>query len=178
MIVKLYVLFAMTMLPITAYAGTHHHDKHTHSQKAHVHGISQIKLAIGESSIEIQFVSPANNIVGFEHIAKTNEEKTQVQHAKAILLKSNSLFRFHGTYCQPESSVVNVHALLESQASHKEVSAQYRFSCDSTELLNNIEFKLFEHFPIISKIDVQWISETNQGMSILSPSKNRHVVGD
>jgi hypothetical protein len=183
-LVKTTTLFTIAMISIMVSASPRHNNEYNEQQKAHIHGLSEISLSIGDNKIEIKFESPASNVVGFEHAAKTINEKKRVQYAKLSISKPLSLFRFNGTHCNLMSSVINGFALLEEQDqhnqenNHSEISAHYQFECSSTSELKNIEFQIFEPFPNISEIKVQWISETDQGMSTLNPSNNQLIIGE
>ena len=55
----------------------------------------------------------------------------------------------------------------ERNESHSEVSASYVYRCDNTEKLKSINVALFEHFSGLEKINVNWVTETQQGQVIL-----------
>ena len=61
-------------------------------QSAHVHGIATLNLAVESDELEIEFVSPAGNIVGFEHEAVTAAERRAIRDAIEQLRKGNELF--------------------------------------------------------------------------------------
>ena len=61
-------------------------------QSAHVHGIATLNLAMEGDELEIEFVSPAGNIVGFEHEAVTAAERRAILDAIEQLRKGNELF--------------------------------------------------------------------------------------
>ncbi len=61
-------------------------------QSAHVHGIATLNLAMEADELEIEFVSPAGNIVGFEHEAVTAAERRAIRDAIEQLRKGNELF--------------------------------------------------------------------------------------
>ena len=61
-------------------------------QSAHVHGIATLNLAIEGNEFEIEFVSPAGNLVGFEHKAVTAAERRAIRDAIEQLRKGNELF--------------------------------------------------------------------------------------
>ena len=54
-------------------------EKHHH--KAHVHGVAHLNVALEDNELYIEFISPAANIVGFEHQPKT--EKTKRRRKKS-----------------------------------------------------------------------------------------------
>ena len=58
-------------------------------QPAHVHGIATLNLAMEGDKLEIEFVSPAGNIVGFEHEAVTAAERRAIRDAIEQLMKGN-----------------------------------------------------------------------------------------
>ena len=61
-------------------------------QAAHVHGIATLNLAMEGGELEIEFVSPAGNIVGFEHEAVTEAERRAIRDAIEQLRKGHELF--------------------------------------------------------------------------------------
>lgn len=54
-------------------------------EKAHVHGQGQLNLAIDGKELEIELIAPGADIVGFEHDAKSDDDKAAVQAAVAKL---------------------------------------------------------------------------------------------
>ncbi len=67
---------------------------------AHVHGTAAINLAIEGEELEIEFVSPAGNIVGFEHEAVTPGERQAIRDAIEQLEEGNALFELpHAASC-------------------------------------------------------------------------------
>ena len=61
-------------------------------QAAHVHGFASINLAIDGDELQIEFVSPAESIVGFEYEPSTAAERKAVAEAIALLRKPEKLF--------------------------------------------------------------------------------------
>lgn len=167
--IKTMVLLIAAMVPTQVNAGSNNHH---HEHKPHVHGVSEIQLVMSEHQIELNFESPANNILGFEHSAQSPKEKQKVLAAKEILSTAASLFTFKGTTCSPSPSVININSLLQKrEKKHHEISAQYRFTCDSVNELESIQIQLFNYFENIAEIKIQWISQYKQGMEILTPNK-------
>ena len=168
-LIKAMVLLIAAMVSIQVNAGSNNHH---HEHKPHVHGVSEIQLVMSEHQIELNFESPANNILGFEHSAQSSKEKQQVLAAKEILSTTASLFTFNGTTCNPSPSVININSLLQKhEKKHHKISAQYHFICDSVNDLESIQIQLFNYFKNIAEIKVQWISQYKQGMEILKPNK-------
>ena len=61
-------------------------------QSAHVHGVASINLAIDGDELQIEFVSPADGIVGFEYEPSTSAERKAVADAIALLKNPDKLF--------------------------------------------------------------------------------------
>ena len=59
----------------------------------HVHGQGTLDIAIEGKKIEMELVAPGMDIVGFEHVASTDEQKAAVEKAKAKLTDVLSVFK-------------------------------------------------------------------------------------
>lgn len=84
----------------------------TRHAAAHEHGAAQLNIAQDGRVITAEFVSPAINLVGFEHMARDADEEKAVRDAIALLEDGGSLFRFKGTECALESALVKAEGLL------------------------------------------------------------------
>ena len=156
------------------------------NQEAHVHGLAILTLALENDTLEIQFESPAANIVGFEHTAHSTEEKQAVSTAEAALKSPQLLFSFSGADCSPKETTVDVSNVTEdkhkhhhhkedhSESNHSEIKANYRFSCQDAQNINSVSIDFFNQFPSIEKINVMWITGNGQGSALLT--ENEHSV--
>ena len=61
---------------------------------AHVHGLAQMNLAVEGQNVLLELASPAMNIVGFEHMPSTDEQRHAVHEAAEMLEDGTSLFEF------------------------------------------------------------------------------------
>ncbi len=163
---------------------------------AHVHGLSNLALAIEENVIEMEFSSPAINLVGFEHQATTQQDIEMIKRAKLKLQQYNELYTFIGARCSIESSSINVSNILDDNPknsnkthedkhhhehshndesdTHSEVIANYRFSCKNLTTLKSIKVSLFEYFSSIDKVNAMWVTDEGQGSVILD--KGKHTI--
>lgn len=163
------------------------------NQAAHVHGLASLTMALENNVLEIQFESPAENLLGFEHKARTAEQKRAVKQAQAGLNAATRIFIFEGTECKPEdinidmSGVVddehgkhqhhhNHHAGEHNDAGHSEITAAYRFSCRDSKGLNVVSVMLFSQFPGIETINAMWVTEAGQGAKRLGPDSNKMTL--
>lgn len=62
------------------------------SYGSHIHGLSELMVAIDGSRLEIQFHSPAMNVIGFEHRAQTVQEKKRLAQLQKQLDRPEALF--------------------------------------------------------------------------------------
>ena len=90
------------------------------SLDAHVHGVSEILIAIEGKEIEIRLESPAMNLVGFEHQAKTEQDKATVNRAVATLKKHRSIFSFSASQCKLVDASVDVSSVLKMHSENEE----------------------------------------------------------
>ncbi|MDE1462377.1 zinc uptake protein ZrgA [Spartinivicinus poritis] len=93
--------------------------KEGHQQHdAHEHGHAQLNIAQEGSTVTMQFISPAMNIVGFEHHPKTEEQEAQVKQAIKQLENGSALFGFpKKAGCKLASAKVETE-LMEAHGDH------------------------------------------------------------
>ena len=87
--------------------------------KAHVHGIAHLNLALDHHELYIEFISPAADIVGFEHTPKTEKEKSAMQKALGKLRVGDRIFTFSpGADVRFEKAVVQTGLQHECEHDH------------------------------------------------------------
>jgi hypothetical protein len=68
------------------------HDEHdSHGHGAHEHGHGHLNLVLDGNQLMIELQAPAADLVGFEHAAKSDEEKAQYAKAMAQLKQPDAL---------------------------------------------------------------------------------------
>ena len=90
------------------------------SLDAHVHGVAELAIAIEGKSLEVQFASPAMNLVGFEHKATSAEQMATVKKVETQLNESDALFVIAGNGCKPAKAVIDVSSLKGDGDSHSD----------------------------------------------------------
>jgi len=193
--VKVYPLaMAVFILSLNLNAETSDHSEHVHQQGAHQHGLAELTLALEGDKIDVGLESPAANIVGFEHVASTPEQRGLVDKARAMLESPSKLFSFLGTHCELEALEVDVSAVLDhedeeheleesgtekndhdhsdhdksTRETHSEVLANYQFHCEQGSRLTAITLNFFEYFPGIETLHAVWVTDSNQGSAKLA----------
>lgn len=161
----------------------------------HVHGESELTIAFENQELAIELLSPAINIVGFEHKAKTDEEIAAISKAMVLLSHHNEMFTFSNGDCELINYFVDVSSVSnpiaeernhttskhaehshktnnEQIRNHSEVIAHYAFRCKKASTPPDITVKVFELFTGINHITAIWLTQTQQGSVILNPSNN------
>ena len=178
------------LLPLVA-AQAHEHDhdhdhEHSHdSLGAHEHGVASLNAALDGNLLELQLESPAMNLVGFEHAAKSDADKAKVAAAKRELEQPITLFALNSGDCK--ATEVELQSPLFGDADHdhdndhhahegehSDIHAHYRFECAKANELKQLDLaELFKRFPATEKIQVQLIGPNGQQGMELTPAQPR-----
>jgi len=164
-------------------------ESHSHRpQTSHVHGIAALNLVVDGKAVHIELNSPAANLVGFEHAPVSEAERAAQKDALSTLKNADQLFRFnkaancHAAQVEIESGSTQAarppaqdgHRHHESDdeehadTRHSEITAMYRFTCDAPGELDTLRVGLFDAFPTINNMAVQYITDRRQGAATLS----------
>ncbi|GAB3380868.1 DUF2796 domain-containing protein [Azotobacter armeniacus] len=184
---RLLLALSLTLLPLglAQAAGSHHGHEHAHDHQethgetldAHEHGSALLNLALDGSVLEIEFASPAMNLVGFEHAARSDADRAKVAEARARLEQPLELFGIPvAASCRVQEQSLHG-ALLEPGAAagqeHSEIEARYRLQCSAADTLEGLNLAvLFGTFPAMQKIHVQLIGPHGQHGLELSPERS------
>ncbi|AOE83310.1 DUF2796 domain-containing protein [Pseudomonas sp. TCU-HL1] len=178
---RLLLALPFALLPLaTVQANEHEHDHDHGSLDAHEHGVAQLNVALDGKSLELELESPAMNLVGFEHAARSDADKAKIAAARAGLEKPMALFALPAeagckvTDQEIESPLFGEQSRADEHAKghdneHSEVHAHYQLECASPEALKVLDLgPLFKHFPATRKIQVQLIGPQGQQGAELS----------
>lgn len=190
------ILSLLTVAASNAIAELSSHGSHNESHAAHTHGTAELTMAWDGKTLEAEVISPAANLVGFEHKARSTEEQQAVLKAEKLLKSPQHLFSFQNTKCKLLSSAVDMSGVKsEAKESHKdessehhhdhheeknhnakhddhsEITANYQFECDADKNPISVSVVLFESFKAIEKIDAMWVTETEQAAKTLDKEK-------
>lgn len=143
-----YVLSALLMSNVAvAKKHGHHHHKH----EAHVHGSATLNIAFDQLNGKIEFKSPAESIVGFEHEAKSANE---------ILLKDKAIENFEknissmiqfdaNSKCQISKESIGIvtkqsqkDSVKMKKGEHSDFIAIFNVKCENDLLNSNLKLNL------------------------------------
>jgi hypothetical protein len=161
---------------------------------AHVHGVSELNIVIEGNRLEMQLRSPAMNIVGFEHKARTEQQIRKVKQSEVKLNDHRALFSFSSGGCRLTQAQINLANLIKKNAiekdvhdhhkseldhhhekedehgDHSEVVAHYYYDCEDMDDLSSLSLGFFAVFPAMQKINGIWITTSGEGAAALTRS--------
>jgi len=149
----------------------------------HVHGSAELNVVLMGKQLQVEFASPAINLLGFER-APINDEETEVLNdAITQLLDGRWLIGNSLANCQLSTQAFEApvyeehshdqdeqhdHAGHEGGAqAHSNFRVQYLYDCP-TPPPRQLQLIAFDHYSGIETITVQWIAERGQGIAQLT----------
>ena len=161
---------ALAALPALAAGDGHDHGSETRELGAHVHGHATLSLAVEGESVEMELAIPAESVVGFEYAPETDEDKAAVETASATLSDPTTLFAMPDG-CTVASSEVEHHV----EGDHAEFEAAYALTC--TGAFETVSTTLFEAFPNLEEVEVEYATPAGQGSGELEPGETSLTLG-
>ena len=160
---------------------------------SHVHGLTELNLVIANQNVQIEFISPAINLLGFERASNSPEENKLFNEVLEDLQAAEWLLSDQLEDCQMSTPVLEApefgsHEMSEGHEEHEhehgehehedhehvtgdhaDFRVQYLFDCRSAPP-SNFTVTAFDRFVGIEEISVRWIVGRQQGASNLTPS--------
>ena len=177
-----------TAMP-TSVAEAQHRELGTHE-----HGRGTLNIAIEGTRVTMELEVAGSDIVGFEHAAKTNQQKAAMARAKTQLMKPLSLFVVpggarckaidaqvalksgdddHDAGPEKKAGAETKRATNDEEHGHSEFRVQYALECASPNNLTSIDFAYFRTFAAAQKLDVNVISSKGQTKFDVTRAKPR-----
>jgi hypothetical protein len=159
---------------------------------SHVHGLTELNLVITNQNVQIEFISPAINLLGFERASNSPEENKLFNEVLEDLQTAEWLLGDQLRDCQMSTPVFEApefgsHEMSEGHEEHEhehdehehedhehetgdhaDFRVQYLFDCQSAPP-SNFTVTAFDRFVGIEEISVRWIVGRQQGVSNLTP---------
>jgi hypothetical protein len=156
---------------------------------AHVHGQGKLDIAVEGGKLAMELEVPAADIVGFEHAARTKQQRATVASARAALSKPLALFRMPpAAGCRVVSAKVRHEVEGNDQlhghgkdhdhganttasppkkgdidhAGHAEFRTEYSLVCKDPAAIATIAFDYFKTFGGAQALEVNLISAKGQ----------------
>ena len=150
-----------------------------HAASGHVHGVATLDVAVEGDRLMLDFVSPLENLIGFERAPRSDKEKEAARRLKEQFQKPELLFVASAEAgCVRDSVAVDAPVLDGGKADkdgHAALTASISFKCQRVQALSGIEVKAFDAFPRLTRIDVQVAAARKQSAGRATP-KNRRIA--
>jgi hypothetical protein len=151
--------------------------------EAHVHGVAEVNIAVEGTKAIVEFHSPAESVMGFEHDAKSAADKKNRDAAIAtIKQKIGEMVIFEpGLGCKFTAGKVIVAEEREETGQrspgqqkggeHREVRADFSIECRKPLGGSRVRFGVTKVFPGIREIKVQVLSDARQSGAAIQEDK-------
>ena len=153
------------------------------SPVSHVHGNAELNVVLMEKQLQVEFVSPAINLLGFERPPITDVESAamnntikQLQHGGWLIEGVPSTCQlsteeFEAPFFEERESNKHDHehesSKHEAEAHSNNFRIRYLYDCDAA-LKKQLRILAFDHYNGIETLTVQWITNQMQGYTQLS----------
>lgn len=154
---------------------------------AHQHGQAELQLAMDGQSVELMALSPAHNLLGFEHEPRTNTEQEAVESALTWLTGTPLINTVSGSCSIQTSEVHYAHAGNDAhheehdhhqehgdhehdhehheseETTHTDIEVFQTLNCPDLAPDSQLVTSMSEQFPAIESLDIQWAGPEGQG---------------
>ena len=161
------------------------------SADSHVHGNAELNVVLMKQQLQVEFVSPAINLIGFERPPNTDEETAALNNTIEQLQRGGWLIEAISTACQLsteefEAPVYDEHDSGEhdhehessehdhehetsehNSEAHSNFRVTYLYDCESAPR-KQLKMLAFDHYSGIETLTVQWIADQKQGYARLN----------
>jgi hypothetical protein len=172
---------------------------------AHVHGIATLQVVVDERTVRVDLRSPAHDILGFEHAPASAQETARAAAARRQLLQA--FYRVPvAAGCRLTSARALMpgdagahdehgkaghdahdhaghdheghdHEGHEDGTAHGDVTATHVLTCRAPERMAAIDVHLFDTYPALTEVRVQFATATAQGERRTTPQARRALLG-
>jgi hypothetical protein len=161
--------------------GAHAEAPAQRHQTAHVHGVAHLSIAAEGNRVQAELVSPAANLIGFEHQPRNDRERETLNLAQANLEAGDSMIRFNTEAgCRLDSVAIesdlddghshdHAHGSGGDAAGHADIHVLWEFSCHWPDALGSAALGLFSGFPALERVLVQYATPEGQGGAETTP---------
>ena len=151
-----------------------------HELGAHVHGIATLQIAVDEKTMTLDFSSPLDNLLGFEHIPRDGKQRAAVKNMADSLNKAGFLF-IPTTEAQCTLQSVKLDSLVlnpkssqdkEEAGGHADLDGEFVFTCKQIGKLHELDVQIFTTFPNLHQLKVEVATLKKQTSAKLSADQH------
>ncbi len=159
---------------------------------AHEHGKITINVALEKQELSIELDAPAVNVVGFEHVPRTAQEKAAAAGAAMLLKSESGLFGMPPeARCRLSGAQINGphwekdaeghehdghdgdHEHADAHEQHADYEASYMYKCEAPAQLAWFEPWLLEKLRDVHEARINLITATGQRSQVVSRARER-----
>ena len=162
---------------------------------AHEHGHARLQMAVEENRIDLMLNSPAYNLAGFEHGARTEAEKSRLADITRWL-ETTPLVNTAAADCRVTAAAVELGGEEENhdgdthhedghhdeehhgEATHREYDVSQQLECNRIDADQEFTSALMERFEGMAELTIEWVSPSGQGSARLTPSNRAFTVNN
>jgi hypothetical protein len=149
------------------------------ADQAHQHGVARLEVTVEGAALQVAFEGPAENILGFEHVPRSDAQKKTVARAEGQLKQPDQLFAIPASAeCKPQPARVEVKLPPPGRReTHSEIEAEWRWQCARPAGLTHLDIGLFKAFPRLKELRVQTVTAQGQKAAVLNAKAARLKLG-
>jgi hypothetical protein len=153
-----------------------------HELGAHVHGVATLQIAVDDKTMTLDFSSPLDNLLGFEHVPRDAKQRASVRNMADSLNKADQIFiptaeaKCTLQSVKLDSLVLNKKGNTQYQeeaGGHADLDGEFVFACKQAGKLHDLEVKLFDAFPNLHQLKVEVATLKKQSSDTLTPEQRR-----
>ena len=162
---------------------------------AHEHGHARLQMAVEENRIDLMLNSPAYNLAGFEHGARSEAEKSRLADITRWL-ETTPLVNTAAADCRVTAAAVELGGEEENhdgdthhedghhdeehhgEATHREYDVSQQLECNRIDADQEFTSALMERFEGMAELTIEWVSPSGQGSARLTPSNRAFTVNN
>ena len=160
-VITLFYLLSSTLLIA-------HSTKKKKSLKSHEHGVGVLNIAQEGNILLFEFEIPGADIVGFEYVAESNDDKKKVEDALKILSNHKNMIVLPAS---AECSNIKNEVKVINEGKHSEFIANYKISCNQLDSLKRVYIKYFKNFELSKKLNIKILGKNKKSAYVIDRSK-------
>jgi hypothetical protein len=155
----------------------------------HVHGLSTLDIAVDGSTVSMELESPGADIVGFETMPTTDEQRAAIARGNDALSRPLALFSFSAaggcmvmkaqsqevfadlTPAAPATDPPDLFDRYAQRGTHSMFEASYELRCTNPKAITGVDFPFFAVFPNAQVVHVQMV--TAHGQFVFDAMRNQ-----
>lgn len=143
----------------------------------HQHGVARLEGALDGEQLELVLTSPLDALVGFERAPRNADERARLAAMSTALRDGAKVIRLTESAQCALIDVSLASPVLSSAGAkledHVDLTARYRYRCARAQALHELGTGVFELFPRVRKIELQWAGPSGQRAATLTPKAPR-----